>query len=140
MPQLDNSEFEASVNRYLNKVKRDIFDEVAKAANETRNEAIRKTPVDTGNLRAGWKVRINRGPNSMEAVVKNEVKYARSIEYGTKPRTIRAKNKKVLANRKTGKVFGKKVRHPGTKARPMLRPAIAKVVPMLKSRIRRLGN
>lgn len=140
MPELDSSDFEASVNRYINKVKQDIFDEVAKAATETRNEAIRKTPVDTGNLRAGWKVRINRGRDTMEATVKNEVKYVRAIEYGTKPRTIRAKNKKVLADRKTGRVFGKRVRHPGTKAKPMIRPALAKVVPVLKDRIRRLGR
>lgn len=140
MPELDSSDFQASVDRYIQSVKREIFDEVAKAATETRNEAVRETPVDTGNLRAGWKVRINRGIDSMEATVKNEVKYVRSIEYGTKPRTIRAKNKSVLANRKTGKVFGKKVRHPGNKARPMIRPALAKVVPVLKRRIRGLGR
>jgi len=48
------------------------------------------------------------------------------IEYGTRPHTIRIKRKKVLANVKTGDVFGKKVEHPGTQPKPCLTPAAHK--------------
>lgn len=39
---------------------------------------------------------------------------------GTRPHDIEVKNKKVLANKRTGQFFGKKVHHPGTKANPFL--------------------
>lgn len=138
--ELDSSEFVISVNKHLDRIKDDIYDEVIKAATETRNEAVRRTPVDTGALRSAWQMRVSRGVNTLEAIVKNDTKYVRAIEYGTKPHTIRAKNKKVLADKKTNSVFGAKVRHPGTKAKPMIRPALAKVLPKLKDRIRRLGS
>ena len=50
------------------------------------------------------------------------VNYAKHLEYGTKPHIIRAKRAKVLAG--NGKVFGRVVNHPGTKAYPFWRPAI----------------
>lgn len=43
------------------------------------------------------------------------VKYAIYVHEGTAPHVIEAKNKKVLANVKTGQVFGKRVNHPGTR-------------------------
>lgn len=48
------------------------------------------------------------------------VDYAKYVHEGTSPHIIRARNKKVLANRRTGQVFGKVVRHPGTPANPFM--------------------
>lgn len=45
------------------------------------------------------------------------------IEFGTKPHAIKPKNGKVLA--RPGDVLGSGVQHPGTKARPFIRQAIA---------------
>lgn len=50
------------------------------------------------------------------------VPYAKHLEYGTKPHLIKAKRAKVLAG--NGKVFGRVVNHPGTKAYPFWRPAV----------------
>lgn len=49
-----------------------------------------------------------------------EVKYAKFVHFGTKPYVIKPKNKKALANKKAGIIFGKKVNHPGIKANPYL--------------------
>lgn len=50
------------------------------------------------------------------------------VEFGTKPHTIVAKKKKVLANRELANtlafdVFGRKVNHPGAKPNPFMEPA-----------------
>src|SRR3989344_921361 len=42
-------------------------------------------------------------------------RYAVFVHEGTRPHIIRARNKRVLANVKEGKIFGRTVRHPGTK-------------------------
>lgn len=49
----------------------------------------------------------------------------RFLEYGTAPHVIKMsrKRKKVLANKATGEVFGTIIHHPGTPAKPFLRPA-----------------
>ncbi len=44
------------------------------------------------------------------------------LEVGTSGHAIVAKRAKVLTD--GGEVFGRKVRHPGTRARPFLRPAV----------------
>ena len=49
-----------------------------------------------------------------------EVKYAKFVHFGTKPYVIKPKNKKALANKKAGIIFGKRVNHPGIKANPYL--------------------
>lgn len=48
--------------------------------------------------------------------------YAKFVHFGTKPYVIKVKKAKALAN-KSGKVFGKKVNHPGIKANPYLKKA-----------------
>ena len=89
-------------------------------------------PVDTGHLRDyGHYTRIE----PMRAVygVDNKiVNYARYIHEGTSPHTIRAKTKSVLANKKTGQIFGKEVKHPGMKARPWLDYALEKSKPKIR--------
>jgi hypothetical protein len=58
---------------------------------------------DIGNLTARWYPKAN---------------YAPYVEFGTAPHEIRPVNAKVLANPKTGQIFGTLVHHPGTKANP----------------------
>jgi len=54
--------------------------------------------------------------------------YANGIKnHNTDPHIIRTKNKKVLANKKKGLIFGKIVHHPGTTAQPFFRPALDQV-------------
>ena len=46
------------------------------------------------------------------------------IEVGTAPHDIVSHGDYPLRNRRTGQVFGRKVRHPGTHPQPHLRPAL----------------
>ena len=85
-------------------------------------EAQRLVPVDTGRLRGS----INVKREYLSKVIGTNVEYATNVEFGTGPHEIVAKNKKVLANKKKGIIFGKKVKHPGSKPRPYMRPAFEK--------------
>jgi ribosomal protein L13 len=58
------------------------------------------------------------------AVIESKAKYSAYIDQGTRPHIIKARNAKVLANRRTGQFFGKIVHHPGTKAQPYFTNAI----------------
>jgi len=82
-------------------------------------EAQRIVPVDTGRLRGS----INVKREFLVKVIGTNVEYARDVEFGTGPHEIVAKNKKVLANKKKGIIFGRKVKHPGSQPRPYMRPA-----------------
>jgi hypothetical protein len=53
--------------------------------------------------------------------------YGYAMEVGTGPHTIRSHGDYPLRNPQTGQVFGREVHHPGTAARPHLRPALMTV-------------
>jgi phage gpG-like protein len=71
---------------------------------------------DTGTLRASFTARIRE----RSVVVGTNVFYAEFHEKGTKPYVITVRSKKVLANKRAGLFFGKRVDHPGLPRRPML--------------------
>ena len=78
--------------------------------------------VKTVHLRRG----ITTDVGNMEVTVHtSNIKYARGVEEGTRPHTIRAKNKKALYW-KGAKHPVKSVRHPGSRAKPFLIPAFEK--------------
>jgi hypothetical protein len=78
--------------------------------------------VVTGHLRRG----ITTDVGNMEVTVHtSNIKYARGVEYGTKPHVIKAKNKKALYW-KGAKHPVKQVNHPGSRAKPYLIPAFEK--------------
>ena len=59
-------------------------------------------------------------PSDLTGSVGPTVDYAKYVEFGTAAHIIQAINKKVLANRKKGLIFGKVVHHPGTAANPFM--------------------
>ena len=78
--------------------------------------------VKTGYLRNG----ITTDVGNLEVTVHtSNIKYARMVEEGTRPHTIRARGKKALYW-KGAKHPVKSVRHPGSKAKPYLIPAFNK--------------
>ena len=86
-------------------------------SNLTKNKS-----VATGHLSRG----ISTDIKGLEATIHtSNIKYARGVEEGTRPHTIRAKNKKALYW-KGAKHPVKKVNHPGSKAKPFLIPAFDK--------------
>ena len=82
----------------------------------------RNKSVVTGHLMRGITTKIG----NMEVTVHtSNIKYARGVEFGTRPHIIKAKNKKALYW-KGAKHPVKSVRHPGSKAKPYLIPAFEK--------------
>lgn len=78
-------------------------------------------PVLTGYLLQNWGFEIG----DLQARWYPKATYAPYVEFGTRPHIITAVNAKVLANRKTGQIFGPVVHHPGTKANPFLERILA---------------
>ena len=97
-----------------------------KAMLKMQRIAKRLVPRDTGNLQRSI-ILMPLTVGSDLYVLSTNVKYAAAIEFGTEPYVIKIKNKKVLADRKKGIIFGKKVQHPGTEAQPFFRPALFQV-------------
>jgi HK97 gp10 family phage protein len=110
--EIDNTAFKRTAKAYLKRVEDDLYRDLVGAGQEIRNEAVIKTPVDTGALRAGWQVRQNRTEYSAEVEIFNKVPYAGYVEYGTRFQ----------------------------RAQPMLRPAVNKILPKLIAKIRRYGK
>lgn len=86
----------------------------------SKNTNVRTVPFKTGFLLQSFGGSINGltaiwGPDHA-----HETTYSRFVEFGTAPHVIEAKNKKVLANKATGQIFGKRVNHPGTKPNPYM--------------------
>jgi len=88
--------------------------------------AKREAPVNKnkggGNLRQSIRSRMI---TPLTGEVEAGAKYAFWVHEGTRPHIIRAKNAKVLANKRGGMFFGKIVKHPGTKANKFFDRAIS---------------
>jgi hypothetical protein len=98
-------------------------------------------PRKTGNL--GRTIRLGSVTDTSADIIAGGqlgVGYARAVEYGTRPHVIVPRYAKVLAwggsRRLSGNLrsgakatnFARRVNHPGTKAKPYLRPAAEEVV------------
>lgn len=82
-------------------------------------------PVKSGYLVQDWGVDIG----NLMAKYYPKARYAGFVEFGTRPHEIRPVTKKVLANRKTGQIFGKLVHHPGTRPNPFMERIIDSAKP-----------
>jgi HK97 gp10 family phage protein len=100
---------------------------VRKGALIYKSQALKEAPVNKqpggGNLRQNIKERFT---NKLRAEVTSFAPYSLYVEGGTKPHIIKAVNKKVLANKRMGQIFGKIVHHPGTRANPYMARAVEK--------------
>jgi HK97 gp10 family phage protein len=90
-----------------------------RTARKIEGDAKRAAPVNKqsggGNLR---QLISSRMQGSARAVVESKAKYSAYVDQGTRPHVISVVNKKVLANKRMGQVFGRRVKHPGTRANP----------------------
>jgi HK97 gp10 family phage protein len=104
-------------------------DEISKAIQKSiltlQSNAMKEAPVNKqgggGNLRQNIKSRMQ---TRLRGLVEATAPYAVFVELGTRPHPIEVVNKKVLANKRTGQFFGKKVQHPGTRPNPFFQRAI----------------
>lgn len=98
---------------------------IEKTAFKIEGDAKRAAPVNKqsggGNLRQSISSRMT---GKASAVIESKAKYSAYVDQGTRPHIIRAKNAKVLANRRTGQFFGKVVKHPGIKSQPYFSNAV----------------
>lgn len=100
-----------------------------------------KVPRKTGNL--GRTIRLGTVTDSDAQIIaggQGGVGYAQIVEYGSRPHVIVPRTKKALAwggaRRLSGSlrsgsaatIFARRVNHPGTKAKPFLRPAAEEAV------------
>jgi phage gpG-like protein len=79
--------------------------------------------VNTGRLRASITHRILSSPQGAFAEVGTNVEYARFVEFGTQPHTIRPRSKQALYWKGAEHPY-RSVRHPGNRPYPFLRPAL----------------
>lgn len=90
------------------------------SANYLKGEMEARVPVKTGRLRQSIQIRVR----SHDVVVGPDTEYAGFVEFGTAPHEIRPKRGKALVFYMGGrKVVVSKVNHPGTRAKPFVRPA-----------------
>lgn len=90
------------------------------SANYLKAEMESLVPVRTGRLKQSIQIRVQ----GMAITIGPDTPYAGYVEFGTKPHEIRAKNAKALSFFVGGRrVTVKSVHHPGTKAKPFVRPA-----------------
>ena len=117
------NKFSVEVIKLSNEIEEDVKKVVKNSAFNIEKNAIsnltKNKSVATGHLRRG----ISTDIKGLEATIHtSNIKYARGVEEGTRPHTIRVKNKKALYW-KGAKHPVKKVNHPGSKAKPYLIPA-----------------
>lgn len=92
------------------------------------NRARVKTPVDTGNLRAGHQMKLTSSSSKITGEVFNLIKYALPVHEGRRAVTIYPKNGQALAFRWQGQQFVRKsVTQPARRGRPWLRDALVEV-------------
>lgn len=97
---------------------------VAKTVLTVERDAKKLAPVNKGTGGGNLRQSIRSSSNGMSGSVEVGASYAVPVHEGTRPHVIMAKKARVLANRRTGQMFGKRVNHPGTKAQPFLREAV----------------
>ena len=86
-------------------------------------------PIRTGYLVQNWGFDVG----NLQARWYPKAQYAPYVEFGTVPHIIKAVNARVLANSKTGEIFGPLVHHPGTKANPFMERIVASAQPDIET-------
>lgn len=101
-----------------------VVRDLSRRALRCESAAKRFCPVDHGRLRSSINWRLGRDARGYYADVGTNVSYALPVEFGTRPHVIRPRNAKALYWKGARHPVAY-VNHPGTRAQPFLRPAIA---------------
>ena len=130
---LDTREFDRDLEKFAKKNHKQFVEAVRTATTKMHFLAVFRAPVKTGFLRRGIRMLISG--KGLTGDVISSAEYSAAIENGTKPHTISVKNKKVLAGPASKAppgwgnisgdyaIYGKSVKHPGTKAQPFMMPS-----------------
>lgn len=117
------------------KYNKDVIDRVGNSVREStfniekgaKSNLSNNGSVKTGHLRRSIAAKV-RGSVNVEGEVSTNVKYAKGVEEGTRPHIIRAKNAKALYWKGANHPV-KQVNHPGSKAKPFLKPSFESELP-----------
>lgn len=101
-----------------------VVRDLTRRAIRVESAAKRLCPVDHGRLRSSINWRLGRDVRGFYADVGTNVEYALAVEFGTRPHIIRPRNKRALYWKGARSPVAY-VNHPGTRAQPFLRPALA---------------
>lgn len=111
------------------KIEKNIMRSALRAgANVIKNEAKANVPVDSGDLKSSIKVSTNSRRGNVTAKVRagnKKVWYTHFVEFGTAARIIKPKGR-ITAKKgklKFNDVYVDLVNHPGSRAKPFMRPA-----------------
>jgi len=130
---LDTKGFDRDLEKFAKKNHRDFQKAVRSATVKMHFLAVLKAAVKSGFLRRSIKMLI-LGMGLTGDVI-STASYSKDVEEGTKPHTITAKGKKVLAGPASKApqgwknisgdyaIYGKSVKHPGTQPQPFMMPA-----------------
>jgi hypothetical protein len=108
------AEMEKSPGVIRKKIDEAIYDSINKIYGKINPGYV---PNRTGRLISSFRTKFS----SLYGEVYTNLKYASYVHEGTRPHVIRIKTAKVLANKREGKIFGRKVNHPGTMPNPFLK-------------------
>lgn len=132
------SAHDAMVSRSLNLADAQVRDHVSHQASFKHR---------SGKTRRGVRTRVLKLKSGVKLRVTNVAKTARWLEFGTRPHTITARRKRFLSffwAKAGGRVFFKKVRHPGTKPYRFMQAAAKHahkgLGPVLRAEMRRLAK
>lgn len=120
--ELDTTEFDKFAKQYPVLVINEINNAIFKSAYKIESESKRQAPAVSGKLRQ----MITTSLSFLRGVISANALYSIYVHEGTRPHIITIKNKKVLADRRKGIIFGKSVKHPGTKANRFMVRAVEK--------------
>ncbi len=71
---------------WIDEIEREVNAEIVATAEQAFQKVLEKTPVATGNLKAGWNLKITEEAGIASATIENNVEYAEAVEYGTPDR------------------------------------------------------
>lgn len=100
---------------------------VRESVRDLHREAVREAPVNRQSGGGNLRQMIGSRASGLSGSVEAKAKYSAYVHEGTRPHVIVPRDAKVLANRRTGQFFGKKVNHPGTRANPFMLRALEKI-------------
>lgn len=94
---------------------------LTKLESTTKKEAPVNKRSGGGNLRQSITTKMT---GLASGVLQVKANYAAAVHEGTRPHIIRIREKRVLADKRAGQIFGTVVQHPGTRANPFIQRAI----------------
>ncbi|KJK55643.1 HK97 gp10 family phage protein [Saccharothrix sp. ST-888] len=126
-----STDFQSGLRAALDRISGMAREVTTQVAEDMVNTAKSLAPVDTGRLRSSIQAVPEGGRFTFRITIGTNVTYASDVEYGTAPHVITPKDKKALwwpgARHPVAKV-----NHPGTRAKPFMRPAIAQAEAALR--------